>query len=553
MKKTKIFLILLLIILFNSLFAQEIPYRKKGLRYDFRTLAETTEHDFDILHYRFDWKIDLDSQHIQGKASVIARSLIQNLDRIILHLADTMEVTGITQDLVSLDFDHGDDLLDIHLAQPQNRNEEFEVEIAYQGYPESGLNFSVHQNQPIVWSLDEPVGAREWFPCYDHPSDKATAEMSITVPDGLIVASNGTLMGVTDNLDGTVTYTWQEGYPVSTYLLSIAATNYEVFSDYYSSGMDSMEVLYYVYPEHLLLAQEDFSVTVPMIEFYSQVFGEYPFLREKYGMAEVEGRAAMEHQTCTSYPSLAITGDHQYDWLIAHELAHQWWGDLVTLAEWADIWLNEGFATYSDALWWEHLYDSEGLQSRMADFKEEYFEEHPGPEHPIYDPPEEHLFCEIEYEKAAWVLHMLRFVVGEEAFWQILKTYAQDFAYANATTDDFRNVCEQIYGADLGWFFNQWIFEAGYPAYEFGWVALGQSRVRVVIRQVQEDFPLFRMPVELQFNFPSGTVKEIVWVDEKNNTFDFHFLEKPDQVLFDPEAWILCELEDYRKNVKGRR
>lgn len=187
MKKVKICLFLLLISLFNSLSAQEIPYRKKGLKYDFRTLAETPEHDFDILHYRFDWKIDLDSQHIQGKASVTARSLIQNLDKITLHLADTMEVTGITQELISLDFDHGDDLLDIRLAQSQNRNEEFEVEISYQGYPESGLNFSVHQNKPLIWSLDEPIGAREWFPCYDLPSEKATAEMSIIVPDDWIL------------------------------------------------------------------------------------------------------------------------------------------------------------------------------------------------------------------------------------------------------------------------------------------------------------------------------------------------------------------------------
>jgi len=553
MKRTRIFHVFLLLFLFNSLFAQEIPYHKKGLKYDFRTLVETPEHNFDILHYRFDWKIDPDSHYIQGKASITAQSLTHNLDEIALHLADTMEVTGITQNQISLEFVHEHDLLGIYLAPAQNHKEEFEVEIIYQGYPESGLNFSDHQNQPVVWSLDEPIDSREWFPCYDLPSDKATAEMRITVPANLVVASNGNLVNVTDNLDGTATYVWEENYPIATYLIFIAATNYETFSDYYSSGSQIMEVKYFVYPESLVRAQTDFSITAPMIEFYSQAFGEYPFLEEKYGMAEIPGGSAMEHQTCTSYPSRAITGDHQYDWLIAHELAHQWWGDLVTLAEWVDIWLNEGFATYSDALWYEHLYGSEGLKSRMADFKDIYFEYHTELEHPIYDPPEGHLFCEAEYEKAAWVLHMFRFVVGDDAFWKILRKYAQDFAYSNATTDDFQNLCEQIYGEDLSWFFNQWIFEAGYPVYEFGWGSLGGNGVRVVIRQVQEDFPLFKMPVELQFNFPSGEVKEIVWVDEKNNTFDFHFPERPVEVFFDPDNWIFCEVEDYQKKVKGRR
>jgi len=554
MKKTKTWGILLLFFLLNSLFAQEIPYHKSGLKYDYRALfLETEEHNFDVLHYQFDWKIYFDSRRIQGKAIVRARSLINNLEKITLHLDEAMNVTQITQNQIPLDFIHNNNLLDIYLTQAYHYDEEFEVEITYQGIPQSGLNFSYHDNQPIIWSLDEPIGARNWFPCYDLPSDKATAEMRVTVPDTMIVASNGTLIEVTANLDNTVTYVWQESYPIATYLISIAATNYETFSDYYSSGSETMEVNYFVYPEHLLLAQEDFSMTVSMIEFYSQVFGEYPFIREKYGMAEIPGGASMEHQTCTSYSSLLITGTHAYDWIVAHELAHQWWGDLVTLADWADIWLNEGFATYSDALWQEYLYGSEGLKSRMTEFKNIYFTHHEGSEHPIYDPPQGHLFCVIEYEKAAWVLHMLRFVVGEDNFWEILKKYAQDYAYDNASTEDFRGVGEQVYGEDLEWFFNQWIYHAGYPTYQYGWGYSGQNGVRVVINQIQEDFPLFKMPVELQFTFPSGTVKKIVWVEQKYNTFDFFFQETLSDVLFDPDSWLLFRLEEYHKKGKVRR
>jgi len=553
MKKTKVFLILFLVFLLNSLLAQEITHHKTGLKYDFRALLlEAQEHNFDVLHYIFEWKLDFDSNRIDGKAVIKARSL-STLNSITLHLADNMIVTQIAQDQIPLGFIHQNDLLDIYLTQTYLPDEEFTIEISYYGFPQAGLNFSYHENEPIIWSLDEPIGARYWFPCYDIPSDKATVDMQITVPDTMIVASNGTLTDIISNSDNTKTYIWQENYPISTYLISVAATNYVTFSDYYTSNSETMEVSYFAYPEHLAQAQEDFSITVSMIDFYANVFGEYPFLEEKYGMAEIPGGTSMEHQTCTSFSSRLVKGTHEYDWIVAHELAHQWWGDLVTLTDWADIWLNEGFATYSDALWQENLYGPEGLKSRMAYFKNIYLTRHTGPEHPIYDPPLGHLFCVIEYEKAAWVLHMLRFVVGENNFWEILKEYAQLYAYSNATTEDLRGVCEQVYGADLEWFFNQWIYETGYPIYQFGWGCSNQNKVRIVVNQIQEEFPLFKMPIELAFIFPSGTVKKIVWVDKEKNTFVFDCQEKPSNVLFDPDSWVLCNLEELQKKGKRKR
>ena len=553
MKKTIIYPVLLLLLLINPLIAQEIPYHESGKKLDFRIFfLEEQGHDFDVLHYEFDWKLDFESRWIEGKAAIKIRSLT-SMDSVSLHLADKMNVTGITQDKTPVSFIHQNDLLEIYPLRTPNPDEELTVIISYSGSPESGLNFSYHGNDPIIWSLDEPIGAREWFPCYDIPSDKATVKMHITVADDMIVASNGDLIDVTSHPDHTKTYTWEENYPLSTYLISIAATNYETFSDVYNSGSETMEVLYYAYPEHLTQAQEDFSITVPMIEFYADVFGEYPFLEEKYGMAEIPGNASMEHQTCTSLSSNRVTGTHDYDYLIAHELAHQWWGDLVTLTDWEDIWLNEGFATYSEALWAENLYGLEGLKSIMTNFRDIYFTLHDGQEHAIYDPPLGHLFCEIEYEKGAWVLHMLRFVVGDDNFWEILKEYAQIYAFSNASTEDFRAVCEQIYGGDLTWFFDQWIYEAGYPIYQFGWGYSSPNTVRVVINQIQEDFPLFSLPVELVFVFPSGTVKKVIWVDEEQNFFQFDLSEKPLQVLFDPDSWILCVKEDFQKKVKRKR
>jgi len=551
-KRFFLFLFLSLLIIFTPLISQDNYFEKRLQRLDLRTIPlESIKHNFDVLHYAFDWTINMTAQSIQGKAVIQSKSLANSLNQIILHLSTAMTVTQITQDQTALAFTHADNLLTIFLAQPSGINQEFEIEITYSGIPQAGLNFSTHQGQPIFWSLDEPSEAREWFPSFDHPSDKATADLKITVPQNIVVVSNGTLTKSQVNPDGTTIYFWKEEAPIATYLISVAGTNYAIFSDTYTSGPQSMDVLYYVYPEDLTQAQTDFSVTVPMIAFYSLLFGEYPFLEEKYGMAAIPGGTAMEHQTCTSYPSRSITGNHQYDWLIAHELAHQWWGDLVTLTDWDDIWLNEGFATYSDALWFEYLSGSVGLQTRMQIFKDIYFQ-HQSTEHPVYNPPDGHLFCEIVYEKAAWVLHMLRFVVGDTHFWAILRKYALDFAYANATTSDFIYVCELVYGADLGWFFDQWIYGLGYPSYQVGWGYINGT-VFVFVNQTQEDFPLFEMPVELQINLLSGPIHKTIWVDKKFNSYTFPLSERPTTIIFDPDNWILSQREHFLKKGSSRR
>ncbi|MFC2166926.1 M1 family metallopeptidase [Acidobacteriota bacterium] len=551
-KRFFLFIFLFYFLILSPLNSQENNFQKRIRKQDLRNIPlESTVHNFDVLHYAFDWTIDMISESIQGRVVIKSKSLVSTLNQIFLHLSTTMTVTQITQGQTALAFTHTDNLLTIFLAQTSGLAQEFEIEITYSGSPKAGLNFSTQNGQPIFWSLDEPSEAREWFPSFDHPSDKATAELKVTVPQNIVAVSNGILTNSQNNPNGTTTYTWKEESPIATYLISVSGTNYSTFSDTYTSGAKSMDVLYYVYPEDLNNAQTDFSITVPMIKFYSLLFGEYPFLEEKFGIAAIPRGTAMEHQTITSYPARAITGDHQNDWLIAHELAHQWWGDLVTPADWDDIWLNEGFATYSDALWFESLSGSLGLQTRMQIFKEIYFK-HQDTEHSVYNPPSGHLFCEIVYEKAAWVLHMLRYIVGDMNFFDILRKYAQDFAYANATTPEFINVCEQVYGEDLNWFFDQWIFGIGYPTYQFGW-GYKNGTVFIFVNQVQEDFPLFKMPIELQINLSSGPVYKTKWVDKKINLFTFPLSERPTTVLLDPNNWILSQKENFLKKGISRR
>ena len=519
---------------------------------DIRALLENEPpHTYDVLHYRFDWTLDYVRHHIRGRVTVEARSMTPELRIVDLHLDHNMTVTAIKSGTQALGFMHTGRQLTVNLPRAVPENSLFEITIDYHGHPQAGLNFSTHETSPIIWSLDEPADARYWFPCYDYPSDKATADIRITVPSSMTAASNGTLTSVLVNPGDTVTYIWREEYPISTYLIFVAATDYKVLADTYTCGGDSMPLSFFVYPEHMEAAREDFSITVSMIEYFVDLFGDFPFFKEIYGMAEIPGRTSMEHQTCTSIADQLVLGTHAYDRIIAHELAHQWWGDLVSPKEWADIWLNEGFASYSEALWEEHLYGFPGLRTTMADFKERYFRDHQGNEHPIYDPPEGHLFCLIEYKKAAWILHMLRHLTGEQDFWEILRTWGEDFAYAAADTEDFRAVCEKITGEDLKGFFDQWIYGYGFPQFLVRWTSRN-GITQVVINQDQNN-QTFSMPLDIRFELPSGSRTETVWVNEKTETFSFPLSEIPSDVLIDPDGWALCKVTKLRKKGGARR
>ncbi len=554
MKKQIIFVALLISALaVLPLFGQEFDPLKSSLAYDFRTLAAAADNrGYDVQHYAFDWVFNPGSSSVDGWARVRAKSTASTLAVLKLDLAGAMVVSRVIQNCQPLTFSQANGSLDITLDRAYSSGQEFEVEIGYEGVPSQSLTFTQHAGQPIIYSLDEPVGAREWFPCHDIPDDKATAEMRITVPGGMVAASNGRLTETAVNTDGTRTYTWEEDSPISTYLIFVAATNYTLLHDTYASASGIMDVVHFVYPELVNQAQEDFNRTVSMIAFFSRVFGEYPFFQEKYGHALIPGGTAMEHQTCTSYPSRSVLGTHAYDWLIAHELAHSWWGDFVTCGDWKDIWLNEGFATYSDALWHEEIGGKAGLKARMQQHKDTYLTHQP-PDHAIYDPPQGHLFCRIIYQKASWVLHMLRFVVGDQNFWNILAAYRQRFGAGNALTADFIAVCEEVSGQSLSWFFSQWIYGAGLPTYEFGWGRIpGSSTARVVINQVQQDSPLFRMPVELEFVFGDGsTERQTVLVDQARHRFDFSLGRVPVDVRFDPDFWILCHQAPIAKKGKS--
>ncbi|HEX05269.1 MAG TPA: T9SS type A sorting domain-containing protein, partial [Bacteroidetes bacterium] len=315
------------------------------------------------------------------------------------------------------------------------------------------------------------------------------------------ILSNGLLDSIIDNGDGTHTYNWTNDEQTSTYLLSMAAGEYNVVNDG-PAGVNDTPVAYWILPQYQAQAEYDFGQTDDMIDYFEPLFGEYPFVKYDQSMAAIfNGWGAMEHQTATTFGyNLARSGTRAYENIVAHELAHQWWGDLVGPRTFADIWLNEGFATYCEALWAES-YSLEDRRNTMASFRSSFFNHDNSNRHPVYDPPDGHMFCTTVYKKGGWVLHMLRWVVGDEAFFDGLQYYADQHAYESASTPDFQAAMETVSGMDLNSFFNEWVYDQGYPEYiatdfQTGIVG-GEYSLSFTLYQTQTNAPYFSTPIPI--------------------------------------------------------
>jgi aminopeptidase N len=308
-----------------------------------------------------------------------------------------------------------------------------------------------------------------------------------------------------------------------------------------------MPVEYFVYPEHESDARRLFERVPDMIAMYAQLCGEYPFLQEKYGMAAFPWGGAMEHQTLTSMCADCTWGDEDQDGIYAHELAHQWWGDDVTCATWNDIWLNEGFATYFEALWLSHLYEIP-MGALLRDYYDDgAYNGYLGGTVYIKDGNDPFGDVGAIYLKGSWVLHMLRKVLGEEAFWGALRDYRAAHAYSNASTADLRAACEGRYGAPLDWFFDQWVYTPKRPVYSVSFTQTGTTAAvtvtqsqqhKVKNRSTQRD--VYVMPVDITLYYEGGaSVTRTVMNDRRSQTFSFDVAGTVSSVGFDEESWIL--------------
>ncbi len=509
-------------------------------------ILRTVHDEYDVTHYDVALDFDIPSQVITGTVAVQAQAQVANLGVIEIDLYDCMTVDGVTAGGSPAAYTHAGNLLTITLDGTYQPGEVFTIACDYHGTPSFSLNpfrWNSHAGVPMVLSYSEPYGAPAWWMCKDDPKDKATMAIHVTAPDTLYTVSCGRLDSIVDNGDGTSTFNWITDYPTSTYLFSIATTNFAGWTEIYT-GLDSvttMDVDYFAYPEDLADAQVSWSDNLEMMEFFAGLFGEYPFMDEKYAIAEFSHGGAMEHQTCTSMGAGWITGTHSNDFVVAHELSHSWVGDMITMREWSHAWCKEGFATHCEALYFEHKYGESYYRSYMNGMSVMNYAHLQ-----LYDISNP-LHAAIYY-KGAWVLHMLRHVIGDEDFFNGVYEYTNDpsYRYSVANTDELCASFEAASGEELSWFFDQWIYSPGYPIFTEYWhgePAGGGYDVHLNLVQVQSTGPIFKMPYDVFIMTAGGGQHRFtVWDSLYAQQFTFHVDGPPIITVLDPDNWAIFDI-----------
>ncbi len=564
MKKISTLLLSALLLLFVSLEAQTT---KKGWEYcshrksllssaalDQIMSPNTFKHKFDVLNYSMN--VDVFNcfsgsypKNFSGDVTMTFR-IDTALNSIKLNAVNT----SLTIDSVSLSgssFTHFNDTLVINLDRIYNPDEVASVKIYYKHKNVSDNAF--YTGGGFVFTDCEPQGARKWWPCYDQPSDKATFEIRARVPLTAKMASNGRLQDSTV-VGSAITYHWISRDPVATYLVIITAkTNYNLDIVYWTNPnqplIDPTPMRFYYNSGETPQAMEQ--VIGPMTTYYSEKFGDHPF--EKNGFATLNNQFAwggMENQTLTSL----CPGCWQES-LLAHEFAHQWFGDMVTCGSWADIFLNEGFATFAEAIWLEKDGGFTAYKNEIDYDASSYLGGNPGwpivnPSWAFTPPNVNQLFnFAITYAKGACVLHQLRYVMGDSLFFLGLRNYATDttnIRYKNAVIVDFQTHMEQTYGQSLEWYFNEWLMTPDHPVYQnsYNITNMGSSnwRVRFFAKQTQTSTGFFTMPIEIRVKFVNGTDTTIrVMNDVNNQLFQFMFTMQPTNVYFDSRVMIVLK------------
>jgi aminopeptidase N len=505
------------------------------------------DQNIDITFHRIKLNIDHNTRFLSGSVQTSFRALAA-INSCSFDLNSSMKVDSIISSNKRLIFSQISNKINITLDKSLKIGDLQHLEIFYKGTPRSSAfgSFSISTHgtakSPVVWTLSEPYGAPDWWPCKDDPSDKIdSTEVWITLPTSFISVSNGLQKGEITNNNGTKTYQWKNSHPISHYLISIACSNYQLYQNTFSYNGKNMPVNHYIYPESLTTAvKKQLDQTTDMLKFFSDIFGEYPFMDEKYGHAMCNFGGGMEHQTVSSM------GGFSED-LIAHELAHQWFGDKITCKTWSDIFVNEAFASYSEALFQEHKYGKEIYFETIND----HITRAKKTTEPIYisNPANENLIFDygLTYGKGAVVLHMLRGVVGDSLFFRSLKNYQNsEFAHKAASIDDFRKVVEKTSQKDLKYFFDEWIYGISYPKYTFGYTQVQPDVLKIDVSQqkLSTNPSFFKMPIEFKIILASGEeIIQTVFQSEITQSFEIKNLKEPvKNIVFDPNNLIMKEL-----------
>ncbi|MFO7895716.1 MAG: M1 family aminopeptidase [Candidatus Cloacimonadales bacterium] len=505
---------------------------------------------FDILHYDISMAIDDQENYLTG--TVVTTILAESEMSEMIFELEELEVDNVLVNGNLADYTHEAGLIIIELDEI-SVDETFTTTVSYYGFPAIcpqpyplGMFFS----ESGIFTISDPNASRYWWPCYDHPWDKAVVDLQITIRDDWEVASNGIRDEIEVHDDGTRTHHWSGSNPMATYLVSIVAREFSELHDMY----EEIPIHNFVYPSHETAALEDFSNLPLMMATFSQLFGEYPF--EKYGNAVTNFTTygAMEHQTMTTLSSYMIDGNHSYEEIIAHELAHQWFGNSLTCLTWKDIWLSEGFATYSEALYVEQWQGYAEMLEYVQQSIQNYYKNWAGnTAYTTYDPPYSNIFNPSTYEKPASVLHMLRLITGDEIFFEILQTYYQTFQHGNVITEDFIQVAQEVSGQDLQQFFQQWIYQPGLPKIDYAYFISNDPNTPQMLTYAQTSCANanteFEIIAPIKVNYAASYDSlQIVAAPQITETISMLSSVNYQSIEFDPDSWILNRGYTYQQS-----
>lgn len=511
-------------------------------RYESRQCSTltTTGQDYDLVYHRCYWDIDPALRYIRGQITTYFRPVAASLDRLVFDLDTVLTVDSVTYHGTRLPFSHqAPGLLNIVLPASVGSQVLDSVAVYYRGVPaSSGFGSFVqtdHQGVPIIWTLSEPFGAKDWWPCKQSLSDKIdSADILVRVPPGNRVAANGLLVSQPAQDSGGV-FHWRSRYPMATYLLAIAVTNYEVYSDRLPFGNDTLEILNYVFPEYLSEAKARTGVTVDMMRLFDSLTIPYPFSKEKYGHAQFSWGGGMEHQTMSFMGNFNLS-------LIAHESIHQWFGNYITCGSWEDIWLNEGFATYFEWMITQR-YDWNGWELGLPALLRHITSE-PGGSVRCTDTSDAGRIFDgrLSYSKGAFLLRMLCWNLGEQVFYQALKNYLNDPAlkHGYARTPQLIRHFEAASGRDLTGFFQQWYYGEGHPSYQVQWLQEDQAFTFTVTQsQSHPSVSFFEMPLAFRLFSKDRDTTIVVHHRYSGQRFQLDVDFRVKALVFDPEARVL--------------
>jgi hypothetical protein len=513
--------------------------------------------DTDCLHNNLDIEIVPDAHQISGSNTMTLASKAEALTEFTFVLRSNFAISSVVVDgattipgasVISV----GTYGRRITLPRTYALNEQFTVRVNYSGVVESAgfgsIDFGSMNGLRFVGTLSEPYYAATWWPCKDSDwglpgdnSDKATLDFAITAPDDLVTIANGTLQGIDTLSSNRKRYRWHSDYPISTYLVSFGSHAYNVYQSTYNYPGGSMPFFMYVSPgsdspgNRAVWAQ-----STDMMAAYRPVLGEYPFVNEKYAVYQFTFGGGMEHQTCTGMGGFS-------DWITAHELGHQWLGDNITCRTWGDIWINEGGATFCEALWAERHPGSSGGPEYRSWMNGRRPWDVGGTVY-CYDTTNIGAIFDgnNSYHKGSWIYHMLRGIAGDEAFINIMSAFRTQYQGSAATTDDFAAVCSGVLGTDMQYYFDQWVYAPGAVGYAYGWQPAtinGQHYLRLSLRQTQPTNygvnGLYKMPIDVRTDRSGGSSISRIFNDARTEHFVIPVTQPATGMALDEFAWIL--------------